>query len=482
MKTGRNEPCPCGSGKKYKQCCLAKAVEAAQSPDELARRRVRRLLDEFGMTLLKFMLDTYGNTALIEAWAEFLGDDDDELEFDPETPHATVFFSWLFYHWSPDPQDTEVADTSLHDVVPARLYLQRKGKHVDPVLRRYIEAALAAPLTFHEVLSVDPGRGFQAREFFSGSECWVYEKAATALLEPGCLFFGTLVGCEGIVLAEAIGAVVIPPLHKLDLLDLKKKYRLDSDFSLQRLCDLDLELIECYLNIADPLLDPDMPELRNTDGDVLAPQALIYDIDSADDAFAALHDLQFKTSQAELRRSAELDADGRIARVEIAWHGAGNAVHATWDNTLLGRIVISGNRLRAEVNSDQRAEKLRGILQSRLGSAARYRVTEKESMQRMLTEAGSSPLSAESETEQAELLQDPEVQAQLRKILSAHYETWVDTPLPALGGETPLQAATTAEGRERAAALVDDIERRSALQPGFDAAIITRLRVRLGLT
>ena len=22
MKTGRNEPCPCGSGLKYKQCCL----------------------------------------------------------------------------------------------------------------------------------------------------------------------------------------------------------------------------------------------------------------------------------------------------------------------------------------------------------------------------------------------------------------------------------------------------------------------------
>jgi preprotein translocase subunit SecA len=24
-KVGRNEPCPCGSGKKYKKCCLAKA-------------------------------------------------------------------------------------------------------------------------------------------------------------------------------------------------------------------------------------------------------------------------------------------------------------------------------------------------------------------------------------------------------------------------------------------------------------------------
>lgn len=23
-KTGRNDPCPCGSGKKYKQCCMKK--------------------------------------------------------------------------------------------------------------------------------------------------------------------------------------------------------------------------------------------------------------------------------------------------------------------------------------------------------------------------------------------------------------------------------------------------------------------------
>ncbi len=26
-KSGRNDPCPCGSGKKYKQCCLGKVEE-----------------------------------------------------------------------------------------------------------------------------------------------------------------------------------------------------------------------------------------------------------------------------------------------------------------------------------------------------------------------------------------------------------------------------------------------------------------------
>lgn len=37
-KIGRNDPCPCGSGKKYKQCCLAKDQAAASA--ERAKRPV----------------------------------------------------------------------------------------------------------------------------------------------------------------------------------------------------------------------------------------------------------------------------------------------------------------------------------------------------------------------------------------------------------------------------------------------------------
>lgn len=35
MKIGRNEKCPCGSGKKYKHCCIAKTdnASAKQSPE-----------------------------------------------------------------------------------------------------------------------------------------------------------------------------------------------------------------------------------------------------------------------------------------------------------------------------------------------------------------------------------------------------------------------------------------------------------------
>jgi uncharacterized protein YecA (UPF0149 family) len=30
-KVGRNDPCPCGSGKKYKKCCLARDEAAGRA-------------------------------------------------------------------------------------------------------------------------------------------------------------------------------------------------------------------------------------------------------------------------------------------------------------------------------------------------------------------------------------------------------------------------------------------------------------------
>jgi tetratricopeptide (TPR) repeat protein len=38
-KPGRNDPCPCGSGKKYKRCCLAKNQEAERTVAAAAPRR-----------------------------------------------------------------------------------------------------------------------------------------------------------------------------------------------------------------------------------------------------------------------------------------------------------------------------------------------------------------------------------------------------------------------------------------------------------
>lgn len=58
MKTGRNEPCPCGSGLKFKKCCLLSATSKAVnelSPVQLVEARARA----FAGSDFAFIYDSY---------------------------------------------------------------------------------------------------------------------------------------------------------------------------------------------------------------------------------------------------------------------------------------------------------------------------------------------------------------------------------------------------------------------------------------
>jgi len=44
VKTGRNDPCPCGSKRKYKVCCLAKDEATEREAVEIAARRAEEPL------------------------------------------------------------------------------------------------------------------------------------------------------------------------------------------------------------------------------------------------------------------------------------------------------------------------------------------------------------------------------------------------------------------------------------------------------
>jgi hypothetical protein len=72
MKTGRNDPCPCGSGKKYKHCCLNAGSVQADPPVDLTWRRLRELLDGYPTKMLRFITEAYGPLAVHEAWNEFM--------------------------------------------------------------------------------------------------------------------------------------------------------------------------------------------------------------------------------------------------------------------------------------------------------------------------------------------------------------------------------------------------------------------------
>ena len=62
---GRNHPCPCGSGKKYKMCCLAKDEAPLQEALRVAReaRRAQVAAPSSGYQLLPDPIDDLSNRA-----------------------------------------------------------------------------------------------------------------------------------------------------------------------------------------------------------------------------------------------------------------------------------------------------------------------------------------------------------------------------------------------------------------------------------
>lgn len=474
-KVGRNDPCPCGSGKKYKRCCLAKA-EAAPV-EELAWRRLRRLLDEHQRDMLRFVTNAYGRVAIEEAWRYFVADG--EALFDPESRHIPLFMPWFYHHWSPGAGESRVRDKTLLGVIPTAEYLRRK-KRLDPLLREYLEACLASPFSAFEILRADPGRGLRMKNLLTGAEHEVTERSASLTMREADVVFGQVAKAGGVTLLEAAQAFAIPPIWKIRVIELRQE-RFAGAIAVapERLRQAEGALIVLYHDIATQLFERKLPVMQNTDGEALSPRRVVFDVPSAREAFDALKHLALADSEADLLRDAQRDAGGALARVKFGWLNKGNAQMPAWENTVLGSIAIDGTRLTAEVNSEARERRLRAIVGEALGGRGRYRATEIQSVERMLAEA---PASAAGTNESEKLAELPEVKAKIAEMMGRHYEHWVNEKIPALGGRTPLEAVAEPAGREAVEALVAQIERNGPrMRPPLDPQIARSLRERLGL-
>lgn len=484
MNPGRNEPCPCGSGRKYKHCCGAPEAAPPESPEDLQWRRLRRAIEPLPVELLRFSGDYFGPMGLAEAWDEFTGWED--VPFDARSPHIPVFMPWFFHNWTPDLPDTEVRMEARAELTAAQAYLARKGRRLDPLARRYLEACVGAPFSFFDASACEPGRGFTLRDILTGEECRVTERSASRSVHAGDVLFAKIARLEGLAVMEACSTVIIPPDRKLPVLELRKHMReAEAQLPSSAMADWEMELIGTYLELADVLLNPQPPQLQNTDGEALAFHKLVFEIESPRAAFDALKGLALDADDAELLGEAERDENGVLRRVQFPWQKRGNAKHKGWDNTVLGTLGIDGSRLTAEVNSEQRAKLIREIIEEHLGSKAKHLATEIQSTEAMLkraAEGGDSEEARASREEHERLAALPEVRQAIAAQMRAHFEQWADQEIPALGGQTPRQAVKDPEGREMVAALILKMERDgAAMSPPIDASIVRELRQRLGV-
>jgi hypothetical protein len=473
MKPGRNDACPCGSGRKYKYCCLSESATVAELGEQ-TWRRVRAAIDGYAGDMLHFIAKCYGVDAIQQGWFEFtMGKSE---EFVQGEPNSELFFSWLFHVWSPQKlKGNVISDATLYGVPPSRAYLERRAGRLHPLLRRYLEACLIAPFGFHEICECEPGVGFTTQDLLTGAELNVRERSGSAPLARGDIIFGQIVALSGIAMVEALAPFSFPPSYKIHLIQVRTRPELKHSS--------DLALRTLYFSLADAYLNPPPPRLHNTDGDPIEPRTLYFEIDSAQAAFDALSSLALGSTREELLAQAKFGAKGAVVEAQIPWIRRNHPKHDL-ETVVLGQLHIADGKLKVEVNSAARASAFRKLLEKTSGFKARYLRTRKHPIDvaRPVALPGAGAGFTPRNAEQEELLKQPEVRAQLEQLQRRHYENWPEVALPALNNKTPLEAVLNDDGREMVEALIAQFERDSSRMPvPPDPAVFAKLRHRLGL-
>ena len=323
-------------------------------------------------------------------------------------------------------------------------------------------------MSFYEVVWNEPGERVGVWDVFIGGETVVTERSGSQDLRPGDLLFAQIWHEPELCVFGSSAPIRIPPDRKIEVIELRKKLKRKIAKENRYLTPHDLlryaDLIRAtYLDIRDRLFLP--PVLCNTDGDPLLFHTLTFRVGSAEATFDALAALSVGRSREELLDDAKQYENGKLREVTIYWIKEGNRKFKTWDNTILGHIKISEGLVTAEVNSENRAKRLRNDIEKRLGSTACHESTLVRTLEEMrkLAPQEKAEEAEQREAEMAAMLRDPKVKKQLQDVMQKQVESWIHQKIPALGGRTPLEAVRDSDGKEMVEALLLDWERRDEM-------------------
>lgn len=453
-KTGRNDPCPCGSGKKYKHCCLPVQPLSEKS----LWRRQHEASEQLTRDIMHFAGRRFGEEGVEEAWCDF-NLDDAPPPLEPGSDERRIFMPYFLFLWNPE-RPSRWRRHGEDGIVTLSYKLAKKGQLSEMDLH-FLEQAATQPVSFYEVLWCKPGERMALRDVLTGGEAEVIEHSATQTVRTGDIIYGQVWNVSGFAVLGCSAPFCIPPRWKAEVIGLrqrlrKKIARLSRDLSAGDLIRYEDDVRETYLDIRDALHTP----LRfcNTDGDLLVFHRLAFQIGSPAVAFDALASLAWGRSKEDLLSVAELDEHGVVCSVEFDWIKKGNRKIKSWDNTILGHINISGQTLIVEVNSKERAERFRKEIEKRLGILAVHQSTTAQTPEEMRKNSPPEAVRAvDDDTE--DLLHDPEVRKQLQETMQKQVEGWIHEKIPLLAGRTPLQAVRDPDGKEIVESLLRDWER-----------------------
>jgi hypothetical protein len=469
-KSGRNDPCPCASGKKYKKCCGREDLldSLMLRDDQLTATpaddyfRLLPLLALHGQKVVQFDED---GPEFKKAMKSF------EKRYRPGQQGGLMdsfYISWLYFDLRFGESRRTIAERVLDDPLMAKLS-EPGPAHIRHMAESYV--------SFYEVLE-------------SGPEVIILDELGTGR-HYRVVLFNELFGPPGPALGDiwltrligpAEGALSYTTPYVFDpetrgqferVVRRQTKDFLRSPISLgvpaERL------FAECQkassLFWAEYILVGNSPS-RQLLSSVPSrrPSARLPHVVNTSREEMVFTEVHFRiTDEPALRKKLSAQKTFEYYEKDDSWTWLKRArgVDPEEPRTVLGSFRIRDGRLIVETNSRERAARIEALFAGRFRNVL---VIEK-TLYRHLDDL---PEMSEEERETArreneELNARPEVQAALLKHMEHHYfKKWPRQRIPALGNLTPLQASKTEKGRKKLRDLIDFFERAQTVreEPG----------------
>jgi len=457
-KTGRNDPCSCGSGKKYKKCCMD--AENVSSKNVISVDLKWHKLRQLENTVVNCHITPYAKKelptnaikfAFMDCFPDPLPEDvDGEILFD------YFFKSWFLLSWIPN--DTFGLEQFDPKMTLAQNYLIRHNDRLNNQEKRFIEAVIDSYYSIYSIVDVELEKSLTVKDILLGTLHTVKEREGTRKLKPGSLIFGRILTLDDQSIFIGMAPFNMHPRYQGQLLDFRDSLIEDSAPNVltpealrSHLAD---RIRKNYFDIIINSCDKTFPLMENTDGERFQFIKSYFKLDiSPEDAFNLLLPLTFEEDPEEFLEDAKKDKSGAIKQLQFPWIKLGNKLNDAWDNTILGHITLEKGRLILETNSHERAEKGKTRLSELLGNTVTFQQALIETAEQKIMNSPAPKSKSTKDKTESDLMALPEVQEKLKEMVKAHWKKWFDTPIPALKNKTPRDAATTQEGRERLEAL-----------------------------
>jgi len=446
-KPGRNDPCWCGSGRKYKKCHLQADEEAERGGGKAAESVHERVYEQLMEGLTKWT----SRSDFEEATRLYFGVQPTEVE--PRDDRMTGFFEWCFHDFRPPSSGRTLVEE----------YLRRRAGSLSAAERKLLEEWREARFGIWEVQNVKRGEGVELKDWFEGDRFFVHDVSSSrSMLQWDCVL-SRVYHSEGRWYFAGNSSSV-----PRDLMDrLAEQVERESRESGQSAAAFVRANSHRWHRVIQELHRHQLDDLRlvNAEGDEFELSTAEYRVEDDGAVAEAL-------SRAKPFESMEDDAGVR----RFGWLEQAKGPRRSY-----GSVEIREGMLRLECNSRKRLAIGRQLIEKHAGQWLRHEGDSFKSQAELKQKAFEHE---PEDGEDADSKLPPDIAAELSlKLKTEHYERWVNEPIPALDGKTPREAARSETGRRALEDLLRLMENQEAHarergDPAFD---FLQVRKKLGM-